>query len=182
MCLLLINRKVIKMQSLSLGLCMMENLTHPDLEIRTMNGCLYLTSEKLRMISHKLCFSSSSTVSWDLASHRSDHTGVDFSTTLHIMYLQCSLSRLSFSWKSPGFTFTPYILHEKRGFFFFLIIESYKRENEKVFFIGNLNRYIVMSHCISLFAMFAYTWTSYWKDKGICWLAWPGAEGGLNSI
>ena len=29
MCLLLINRKVIKIQSLSLGLCMMENLTHP---------------------------------------------------------------------------------------------------------------------------------------------------------
>lgn len=179
MCLLLINRKVIKIQSLSLGLYMMENLTYSDLKIRTMNGCLYLTTEKLRIISHKLCFSSSSTVSWDLASHWSDHTGVDFSTTLHIVYQQCFLSRLSLSHKSPGFTFTPYILHED---FFFLIIESYKREGEKVFLIGNLNRYIVMLHCISLFVVFTYTWTSYWKDKGMCWLAWSGAEGGLNSI
>ena len=92
------------------------------------------------------------------------------------------LCRLSLSWRSQGFTFTPYILLEKRGFFFFLIIESYKRKSEKVFLIGSLNRYIVMSHCISLFAMFAYTWTSYCKDNGICQLAWPGAEGGLNSI
>lgn len=70
----------------------------------------------------------------------------------------------------------------KEIFFFFLIIESYKRESEKVFLIGSLNRYIVMSHCISLFAMLAYTWSSYCQDNGICWLAWPGAEGGLNSI
>ena len=181
MCLLLINRTAIKIQSLSLGWYMMENLTHPGLKIKIMNGCLYLTSEKLRMISHKLCVGSSSAVSWDLAFRWSDHTGVDFSTTLHIVYQQCSYVGFP-SHGRVRVSHSHLISCLRKEDFFFLMIESYKRKSEKVFLIGSLNRYIVMSHCISLFAMFAYTWTSYCKDNRICRLAWPGAEGSLNSI
>ena len=170
-----------KIQSLSLGWYMMKNLTHPGLKIKTMNGCLYLTSEKLRMILHKLCVSSSSAVSWDLAFRWSDHTGVDFSTTLHIVYQQSSYVGFPCH-GGVRVSHSHLISCLRKEDFFFLIIESYKRKSEKVFLIGSLNRYIVMSHCISLFAMFAYTWTSYCKDNGICQLAWPAAEGGLNSI